>query len=591
MHHAAGVVSQRVVSQAGTEAGSSSCSVASEVTPINQPLASRLRSANLSQCENDPASSDNQASLCLPVEDDCSLKDSTGVHLPETIPPARLAGLSQKFGDARTIDADPLSSDDMSLANSGLDPAPPTQTDPPWSQLDVSHSGPHSPLASVRSDPFSDTATVPVHGSPTPRELAAAAPSAHHSNPTISASILSDPVVPSQRSAVSLPNPRSPFELRYNLFRLLSTVPRPPPRRLLAYHAAFPHLHSASSYNILMAVAIRNANFGTVDLLLKRMKAEGIRPNLDTRKLRVRWLVRVGKWDECWDEESARAKEEGQGMPLTVWLEFFDTTKRGAIRRRVCRDSRDLQVLDRSDSGVTAQRHRILMQSFPSVTTQDWASTSPRVVFNFVRAMIRAGERSMAAKTTRVYFDSLPPQLDDARRSRCLEIIHLHMAPRGNRDLSEHYRVKKDLFAFLRMHRTFEPTSTTLFMLLRTLQTTTKCGSLALSTVQNFVSRWGAQILDRRVRRRLVSLALKQNNLRLMKALTLYLERLGASRKEEQEALGRKSRRRALSLTDTLRFTRRGTEGWRWRLLRRRLWRFEHRTPSASSNKALTHFQ
>ena len=61
------------------------------------------------------------------------------------------------------------------------------------------------------------------------------------------------------------------------------------------------------------------------------MVREGVAGNEETQALRVRGVVRSGRWGQAWNEELEQMQMDGQGMPLSVWLEFFGSVKRGAI--------------------------------------------------------------------------------------------------------------------------------------------------------------------------------------------------------------------------------------------------------------------
>ncbi|KAH9947156.1 hypothetical protein B0H21DRAFT_740527 [Amylocystis lapponica] len=479
------------------------------------------------------------------------------------------AKIPRKYRNVRFVNADDLESKDTSFIDRGLDPLPPVETDPPWTEIIESMSVYGVPVVTVRQDAFS---AVPMS---------------------------------------SVPDPLTPRDLHQNLLHFLHSRPLLSLRGLLAYHAAFPALHSSSTFNLLITLAIRFASFGTAEFLLKRMKAEGVAPNLDTHKLRVRLMVRTGQWDRCWKEEREQAEERGQALPLTIWLEFFGTTKRGAFRTHPRRDEqlsgratkaeeyperpvdargpRITGDFPSTDAIEDARKFRLLMEHGPSLTLQERARVYPRVMHHVLRALIRTDQRTLAMSLTAQYFQALPPQLDSEWRKTCLDIIHLHMAPGWKRNLSEHYVVKRTVLTFLGMHPSFRPTSTTLFLLLRTLRATKRSAELGQALVRNFTRRWGLHLVDDRVGRRLASFALKQGNLRVARALERsqkYFEEARAVWLAEQEvkieARGG-DRERKLRWSDALHFSRRSVEGWRWRLFRRRLWRVRSKLGSRNN--------
>ncbi|OBZ78684.1 hypothetical protein A0H81_00816 [Grifola frondosa] len=153
------------------------------------------------------------------------------------------------------------------------------------------------------------------------------------------------------------------------------------------------------------------------------------------------------------------------------------------------------------------------------------------------------------------------------------------MAPRRKLNLTSHHSIKRTVFTFLGMHPTFQPSPTTLFFLLRSLRSTSKCGDRAGALVGQFVARWGSEIVDDRVRRRYASLLIKQSKLRAAATVDLAQQHVEALREEwrtEKEVrVGERNaeRRRHLRWLDMGRTPRRNLEKWCWRLLRRRLWR------------------
>ncbi|KAI0931850.1 hypothetical protein AcW2_000636 [Taiwanofungus camphoratus] len=463
--------------------------------------------------------------------------------LPKTTPSGGSSRIFRKSLAVTDISIDYLSSADVDLIDPGRDPTPFPQSDPPWSEIVASMPTRDPPFQTVRYGPFE--------------------------------------IVPS----LTAPHPVCPSDLYQNLLRFISASPPVSLQRVLDYHAAFPDLHSTRSFNLLIKLALRCASFGTAEWLLTKMRAEGIGGDPETRKLRVRYSIRVGKWEECWKEQTAQAQEEGLAMPLVIWLQFFGTAKRGAFRRRFPsgRDlpphRKDLEAVSPFDPLVLARRYGMLMQNLPSVTEREWVRIPPRVIHQVVSLLIRIKQRQVAIDTTAFYLKHLPQKLNAAWAKLCLDIIHLHMAPGWKRGLKEHYLVKRTLFAFLRLHPSLQPTPTTLFLLLRTVRKTTKCGDLAWSVVQNFVTRWGPEIVDDKVRRRLASIALKQGKMRLVNTIVRAQTHAEEARKEliteldVKNGVPRVRHKRKLGLSDVLRFARRNGEGWRWLLLRRRVWR------------------
>ena len=370
-------------------------------------------------------------------------------------------------------------------------------------------------------------------------------------------------------------HPATPGDLHENLVRVITSSRRTDLVTLLEYHAAFPTLHSTASFNVLIRCAIRHASFGTVSQLLHRMVQESVPGNEETRALRVRGMVRSGRWGQAWREELEQIPVEGQGLPLSVWLEFLGSVKRGAIMDNSYMRARGQAIrLQRPDASVAVGRLHALMAHPPRFVDADGGGHVPaQVVHAVVRVLLVTEERREAAiGITKQYFETLPPELDEEWLGVCLGIIHLHMALGRARKLSEHFAALNTLFAFLDMHHAFRPTSATLFLLLQTLTPAKDCGRRADRLVRSFENRWGTDIIDHKVRRRWASLWLKQGNPQRADAVLHAHDHLPTahtqSMAEEEPDSPRQSH-----WWDVHKTSRPAKERWLWRLVRRRIWR------------------
>ncbi|KAI1793821.1 hypothetical protein LXA43DRAFT_884464 [Ganoderma leucocontextum] len=371
-----------------------------------------------------------------------------------------------------------------------------------------------------------------------------------------------------------LPHPATPEDLRQNLVRTITSSRRTDLSTLLDYHAAFPSLHSTASFNILIKCAIRLASFGTVSNLLHRMVQERVAGNEETRALRVRGMVRSGRWGQAWREELEQVRAVGQGLPLSIWLELLGSVKRGAIMDgSYVRAHREAVRLQTPDPSVTTGRLNALMAHPPVLADTDDGRVLARVIHGVVRALVVAqGRREAAIEITTRYLQTLPRELDEEWRGACLAIIHLHMTLGRARKLSEHFAALRTLFAFLDMHHAFHPTSATLFLLLQTLTPAKDCGRRADRLVRSFQNRWGSDIIDHKVRRRWASLWLKQGNLLRAEAILQAHDHLPAARAQSMAEEEPDPPRQSHWL-DVHRTSRPAKERWLWRLVRRRLWR------------------
>ncbi|KAI0652116.1 hypothetical protein C8Q79DRAFT_899487 [Trametes meyenii] len=394
---------------------------------------------------------------------------------------------------------------------------------------------------------------------------------------------------PIPKQFASIPEPSTWEELLANL-TLAATAESPPSLgQLQSYHASHRALNSTASFNLLIRMAIRNASFGTVKYLLGHMVREGIPGDLETRTLRVRCMVRTGFWRRAWREELVRERTDGVGMPLPVWLEFFGDVKRGAILSRPVNQgggrakAKGMVPLLPPDHSVSAGRVNALLQHPPLVTQTDSEKVPPRVVYAVVRSLVALDRQQAAIALTTSYFQSLPHELDAEWRRGCLSIIHLCLKPGRRRALSEHYAARATLLGFLRMHHSFLPSSTTLFFLLQSLRYSRRCGERAEAVAQSFAKRWGPDIVDDAVRRRIASYWIKQGNIPRAQQVCEVQDWLDEQRvgwRAEKEVIvgdSFKDRARRLRWLDLHRAPRKTKIQRLWRMVRRRLRRAQVR--------------
>ncbi|KAG1864282.1 hypothetical protein DFJ58DRAFT_680710 [Suillus subalutaceus] len=328
---------------------------------------------------------------------------------------------------------------------------------------------------------------------------------------------------------------------------------------LVNYHFSNPRdtrlLRSTRSFNFLVSLALRQAAFGTAARLLNAMKAESVRPNLETWKLTVRWLVRTGRWDEAlrrvervmkreeWPEElGLRCGHQG-GLPLPLWMEFFGSLKRGALRRWVKIPQRRGEpgwksasfrcvVLQSSTvSGpVQVARYHSLMNMFP-LASPEYSQLPPRAVFFIAEAMIQLGDRVKALESTSLYFQTLPRRLNRRQQHAVLDIIHLHIrAVTEKSGLARHFAQRRVISHLLSAHPGIRPSSKTLFLTLASLRSCKQCGTLAMKCLKVFRTRWGPRTESSVVRRRIATLSIKEGRLDIAAVMleserTLYLQK------------------------------------------------------------------
>jgi hypothetical protein len=401
-----------------------------------------------------------------------------------------------------------------------------------------------------------------------------------------------------------LPFPRSRTMLYRQLMYIIShrTSATPSPAVLIAYHSHFPtslSLRSCRSYNLLLSLALRHASFAHVKLLLEQMHQEGIKGNLETWKLGVRWLVRTGKWDQAWRHVNGTLNGERplishyphERAPLLVWLELFGTTKKRAFRKRTGRALQHPIDASKGEIDMHLSRYRMLMQEFPALvqasqalTPLEFTNQTPRTVYLLVQMMLRTEKRDYALSMTRSYLKSLPEKMNNDRCLRkCIDLVHLHIIWRSPQwGVKAHHAARKNVVGLLALHPALRPNSTTTLLLLSSLQRAKKCATVGWKFISRFRRRWGESVVDRRVRRRIASFALKEGRLDILKALEAVERISDAARSmwtSEEAVRGRRERknnptRKSFMLPDRKIYPGKGAEERRWRILRQRFRRY-----------------
>ncbi|KIJ68532.1 hypothetical protein HYDPIDRAFT_106732 [Hydnomerulius pinastri MD-312] len=332
-----------------------------------------------------------------------------------------------------------------------------------------------------------------------------------------------------------IPNPTTAESLYQNLLHIISNQPFVL-STVIRYHFDFPRrLWSTRSFNLLIGLALRQTAFGIAGRLFSAMRREVVPANMETWKLTVRWLVRTGRWGEAWrrvltiteqkDFKVEMAINPTKPIPLPLWLELFALPKRGALRRWTRTQATDnsrashwklVPIPSRSSPALQESRYRALMQVFPPLLPSDHTYLLPRTVLIIVRAMIQVGRRDLALSMASSYLKTLPPHLRRCDRRTILEIVHfyLHVGVQSHKPgLERHYAQRRTLYDLLDAHRGLRPSPRTLYLLLGSLRACRRSGSLAMRCFRLFQKRWGNTIQSSMVRRRIMSLALKEGRL------------------------------------------------------------------------------
>jgi hypothetical protein len=354
----------------------------------------------------------------------------------------------------------------------------------------------------------------------------------------------------------SLPRPSTPNVLSQNISRLIRHIkPIPTLPAVVDYHASFPELHSTHSYNLLLAFAIDHAAYAVFRSILDTMRAALIPRNLQTSKLEIRYLVHTDSWDQAWK----RAQEHpchpqpsrGEEIPLPVWLEMFGMPRKAHVRQseRGMKQEEDdhppegTRLASRQESKTWNRRLRLLLDSAPAEMT-DFAGVDAYTIRSVVWCLLRLQYREEALSITEAYFRSLPLTLTVKDSARCTAILNLHVSFGAlGKGLAKFNATQTILQSLFDANPALRPDSNTLFLLLGPLRHAKWCATKAQSVVKEFCARWGDGILDNRVKRRVVTLALKGGRPDIAEMFTVPRDELKGDEEDSSQTTPMATRR------------------------------------------------
>jgi hypothetical protein len=320
----------------------------------------------------------------------------------------------------------------------------------------------------------------------------------------------------------AVPRATSKDELYENLLRLLQTFSPPPTvYQLIQYHTTqSPPLRSTRSYNLLIALAQRQAQFAWTKRLLEQMQALDVPFNAETDRLRVRQYVLMGRWREAWQCAFAAAARQvpaaqlradtARRLPVPLWLELFGTPKRRALRRR-SDGATPRNVLH--DAAARHARREMLMAHEPEPGAADVSRAYARALYAVSLALVDAGRRAEARALALAYLRGLPRVLDARWQRACMRLVHLHaVGGKGaGAAVNRFFFSRRTVERLLACHPALAPTGTTVFLLLANLKRAGRPALYARMLVRRYRSRCGPAVDDERVRRRLAGFMLLEN--------------------------------------------------------------------------------
>ena len=336
--------------------------------------------------------------------------------------------------------------------------------------------------------------------------------------------------------------------LYHNLLDILRnrTSSRPTFAALLDYHQLYPGHHSVHTYNLLISLSLHHRAYGSTYKLFHSMRKLSIRYNIETHRLYVRFFIFKGFWDKAWNYAmQLKDKFPDGSIPFPIWLEFCQARKPGPIigatfnpKTKKSARVRDVHV---TEDFISARNQ--LMSTNRPLSIPALKDTRPDGIRMVVQMMIRSGMKRQALKLTEDYFRALPPDMDNNMNHWCLEIVKIHLASNGIRKtLLPKFNAAKSLyFSLLSLNPSLRPTSNTLMFILFPLKGIKRCGTVAWKFISFCKEKWGPEVEDRQIRRRLVNLALKEGRMDIVETVLRAQRdqfRESSSYSTEREAVG-----------------------------------------------------
>lgn len=336
-------------------------------------------------------------------------------------------------------------------------------------------------------------------------------------------------------------HPTTSSGLLRKLIQITTFNPLPSFSRLLKFHDAYPHLHSTKTFNYIIQHAIRHTDYTTAQNLLQRIIQSGLRFDTETRVLRVRLLVRTDKMVNALKMIKTDLLN-GLEVSPELWIELLGYARplkpgNGGIDVNTSQSNGKPMELHLPEDRSMEWKGRLLDSlSKACVHIQD-ARVLDRFAFFAVQHLLRESDTQAAQTLTKEWLARLPPHINKPRSQRCLNILHLHLA-HSEMGVKGHFRAREFVKEFLDLCPNTEPNSSTLFLLLRSLKRSCVNGTAAaLKSVRTFQEKWGSSVVDRRVRRRVVAIALKEGKLSVARRWLALEER--CTRALDSEALVR----------------------------------------------------
>lgn len=319
----------------------------------------------------------------------------------------------------------------------------------------------------------------------------------------------------------ALLHPLTSKELVYRLHEATAFRPLPSLSRIIEYHSSYPSLQSSTSYNFLIQLCIRHTAYSVAFKLLRSMKTLGIAPTHYTSLLHIRLLIRSGRCDEAWSLVCTELATRNRYHGLAALLEMLGQRKSFQFTSKNLTDdvcTQNSTWSERTHSSVNdttlPSLQSKLLSFLAEILPQDFVP-SDRFIYIVVRFLLQNSQKKVAQEMTMMWLSSLPRYLSSVRQRHCLQVLHLHLGLSG-KGANAHFANRRLVDKVVELCPSIRPDSSTLFLLLGSLNSSAvKPTFNALRLVEAYKKKWGNDIIDKRVRRRIASIATREGQTRV----------------------------------------------------------------------------
>lgn len=303
---------------------------------------------------------------------------------------------------------------------------------------------------------------------------------------------------------------------------LIRTRPPLPFSKIIRYHNRHPDCHSVESHNLLLGLSIRHGRFRTSRNLLDSLSMSHIEPNETTEKLIIRLLISRGFWDRAWQQALDRYSKI-QAIPLSIFVELLVPDSHYARRAF-------LAGVQKSEAGlghnapypinhIPRDVYKLVLCRFADFSSDILSKVSPRVVYYVVRSFLRTGQDSAAIRLTEEYIKTLPKKISTIRIQQIQALVNLHLST-GEIKYATFERRRRLVESLYSLHPQLYPNSDTLFLLMRYLARSKRCGVASYLLYKTYLEKWGPIMDDLQVRGRIIKYAMKQRKLGIAREMS-----------------------------------------------------------------------